>query len=83
MIERLHHVKPVGMVAINPKDGKRFGLEHGDIARITTPGSIEAQVSVLPGVMSGVIAMEHGYGHKELVHVNTGLMVNLWRLSRL
>ncbi|VAP92284.1 Tetrathionate reductase subunit A [Klebsiella pneumoniae] len=67
VIERLHHVKPVGMVAINPKDGKRFGLEHGDIARITTPGgSIEAQVSVLPGVMSGVIAMEHGYGHKEL-----------------
>lgn len=67
VIERLHHVKPVGLVAINPQDGKRFGLLHGDLARITTPGGhIEVQVSVLSGVMPGVIAMEHGYGHKEL-----------------
>ena len=67
VVERLHHVKPLGLVAIHPEDGKRFGLQHGDSARITTPGgSVEVLVSVLAGVMPGVIAMEHGYGHREM-----------------
>jgi len=67
VVERLHHVKPTGLVAIHPQDGARFGLQHGDLARIRTPGgSVEAQVSLLSGVMPGVIAMEHGYGHKEM-----------------
>ncbi|AFJ46251.1 tetrathionate reductase subunit TtrA [Shimwellia blattae] len=64
--ERLHRVKPAGLVAINPQDGKRFGLQHGDRARIRTPGGqLEVQISLLAGVMPGVIAIEHGYGHKE------------------
>jgi len=67
VVERLHHVKPTGLVAIHPQDGARFGLQHGDLARIQTPGGIvEAQVSLLSGVMPGVIAMEHGYGHREM-----------------
>lgn len=67
VVERLHHVKPMGLVAIHPDDGKRFGLQHGDKAKITTPGgSVEARVSLLSGVMPGVIAMEHGYGHTEM-----------------
>lgn len=67
VIPRLHHVKPVGLVAINPQDGERFGIQHGDTVRIKTPGgSVDAQVSLLSGVMPGVVAMEHGYGHKEM-----------------
>ncbi|WP_337015680.1 tetrathionate reductase subunit TtrA [Leclercia sp. AS011] len=67
VVERLHHVKPTGLVAIHPQDGARFGLLHGDLARIQTPGGhVEAQVSLLSGVMPGVIAMEHGYGHREM-----------------
>lgn len=67
VIERLHHVKPVGLVAINPQDGARFGVQHGDMIRITTPGgSVEAQISLLSGVIPGVVAIEHGYGHKEM-----------------
>jgi tetrathionate reductase subunit A len=67
VVERLHHVKPTGLVAIHPQDGARFGLQHGDLARIQTPGGhVEAQVSLLSGVMPGVIAMEHGYGHREM-----------------
>ncbi|MGY6028549.1 tetrathionate reductase subunit TtrA [Phytobacter sp. AG2a] len=67
VVERLHHVKPIGLVAIHPEEGKRFGLQHGDNVRITTPGgSVEARVSLLSGVMPGVIAIEHGYGHKEM-----------------
>ncbi|ADO48400.1 tetrathionate reductase subunit TtrA [[Enterobacter] lignolyticus] len=67
MIARLHHVKPSNLVAINPADGARLHLRHGDKVKITTPGgSVEAQVSLLMGVMPGVIAVEHGYGHKEM-----------------
>ncbi|WP_312581387.1 tetrathionate reductase subunit TtrA [Atlantibacter hermannii] len=67
VIPRLHHVKPVNLVAIHPQDGQRFGVAHGDRVRITTPGgSAEAQISLLEGVMPGVIAFEHGYGHKEM-----------------
>ncbi len=36
------------------------------LIRITTPGHAEAQVSVLDGVMPGVLAIEHGYGHTEM-----------------
>lgn len=67
VIPRLHHVKPVNLVALNPQDGQRFGLAHGDTVRITTPGGqVEAQISLLHGVMPGVIAIEHGYGHREM-----------------
>lgn len=67
VIPRLHHVKPVNLVALNPQDGQRFGLAHGDTVRITTPGGqVKAQISLLHGVMPGVIAIEHGYGHREM-----------------
>lgn len=67
VIPRLRHVKPVNLVALNPQDGQRFGLSHGDTVRITTPGGqVEAQISLLHGVMPGVIAIEHGYGHREM-----------------
>lgn len=66
-IPRLHHVKPTNLVALNPEDGKRYGLTHGDTVRITTPGGhAVAQISLLHGVMPGVIAIEHGYGHREM-----------------
>lgn len=67
VIPRLHQVKPLNIVAINPEDGQRFGIRHGDQVRITTPGgSAIARVSLLSGVMPGVIAVEHGYGHREM-----------------
>lgn len=67
IIERLHHVKPANIVAINPQDGAKFGIKHGDKVRISTPGgSVETTISLLSGVMPGVIAIEHGYGHWEM-----------------
>lgn len=67
VIPRLLHLKPSNLVALNPQDGERYGLAHGDIARITTPGGeVEAHISLLSGVMPGVIAIEHGYGHREM-----------------
>ncbi|MGL5953626.1 MAG: molybdopterin dinucleotide binding domain-containing protein, partial [Providencia rustigianii] len=67
MIERLRHVKPTNLVAIHPDDAAKMGVKHGDWIKITTPGGHgEAQVSVLDGVMPGVLAVEHGYGHTEM-----------------
>ena len=62
---RLHSVKPNGIVAMNSKDAKKSGVEHGDLIQLTTPGgSVNTQVFVLDGVMPGTIAIEHGYGRK-------------------
>ncbi|POT57541.1 tetrathionate reductase subunit TtrA [Citrobacter amalonaticus] len=67
VIPRLHHLRPTNLVALNPLDGKRYGLAQGDRVRITTPGGeVEAAISLLSGVMPGVIAVEHGYGHREM-----------------
>lgn len=67
MIERLRHVKPTNLVALNPKEGEKMGVKHGDWVKIITPGgTVEAQISLLDGVMPGVLAIEHGYGHKEM-----------------
>lgn len=42
-------------------------MSHGDRVRIVTPGGqVEAEISLLDGVMPGVLAIEHGYGHQEL-----------------
>lgn len=66
-IDRLRAVKPVNLVALNPADAQRYALRHGDRVRLQTPGgSVEAQISLLDGVMPGVIAIEHGYGHREM-----------------
>ena len=67
VIPRLHGVKPINLVALHPHDGERFGVKHGDEVRITTPGgSATARISLLEGIMPGVIAIEHGYGHREM-----------------
>lgn len=67
MIERLRAVKSTNLVAINPQDAQRNGIQHGDIVQLMTPGGqMEVQVSLLDGVMPGVVAIEHGYGHREM-----------------
>lgn len=58
---------PSNPVIVHPDDAAALGLKSGDQARIATPGG-EAPCTVLihHGVMRGVIAVEHGYGHREL-----------------
>ena len=64
---RLLAVHPENPVLIHPEDAKRLRLEMGDLAEITTPnGSVRARIMVHPGVMPGVAAFEHGFGHREL-----------------
>ncbi|MFZ3040830.1 MAG: tetrathionate reductase subunit A [Thiobacillus sp.] len=64
---RLRGIHPENPVLMHPADAARFGLESGDAAVIRTPGgSVRGRVIVHAGVMPGVLAIEHGFGHKEL-----------------
>jgi tetrathionate reductase subunit A len=65
--KRLRGLHPENPVGLNPKDAARLGLATGDRVRISTPtGSLVAVAQLRNGVREGVIAVEHGFGHKEL-----------------
>lgn len=62
--KRLHAIRPEGEVALCAADAARLGLSTGDLVLVETPGgSARARVTVRRGVMEGVVAVEHGYGH--------------------
>ena len=64
---RMRMIKPTNLVGLNAGDASRLGIENGDIVYIESPsGKEEAQIMVLDGVMPGVIAIEHGYGHRDM-----------------
>ncbi len=64
---RLRGLHPSNPVSIHADDAKRLGLSHGDEVMIETPGGKRAAtVLIRHGIMRGVVAVEHGYGHKEL-----------------
>ena len=52
---------------MHPADAAKAGLQSGDTATLSTPGgSVKTTVIVHEGVMQGVVAIEHGFGHREL-----------------
>ena len=64
---RITGLHPDNPVIVNPEDAANLGLKSGDEARIQTPGgTARCTVIVHQGVMRGVLAVEHGYGHREL-----------------
>jgi len=64
---RLTGIHPVNPVIVHPDDAARLGLRTGETAWVETPGGrVHSTVIVHAGVMPGVIAIEHGYGHREL-----------------
>ncbi|MGC6407957.1 molybdopterin dinucleotide binding domain-containing protein [Bisgaard Taxon 45] len=64
---RLHSIKPDGIVAMNQQDAVEQGFQHGDFVELSTPGGKGiVQIIVMDGVIKGTIAIEHGYGHKQL-----------------
>lgn len=63
---RLRGLHPENPVAVSVEDAARLGIASGDRIRITTPGgSVIAVAIVRHGVMPGVLAVEHGFGHRE------------------
>lgn len=64
---RLRQVHPHNPVSLNREDAHRLGIRNGDAIRIVTPGgNVTGVALVRQGVVSGAIAIEHGYGHTEL-----------------
>lgn len=64
---RLRGLHPENPVAVNPADADALGIRTGDTITITTPaGSAKAVAVVRHGVRQGVLAIEHGFGHREL-----------------
>ncbi len=64
---RITSVHPDNPVIVHPQDARRAHLRTGDTAKLQTPGgSVKCTVIVHEGVVPGTVAIEHGYGHKEL-----------------
>lgn len=64
-LPRLRTIRDKNITAIHPADAERIGVKNGDFVRIKTPGGEEkTQIVLLEGVARGVIAVEHGWGHK-------------------
>ncbi len=64
---RLRGLHPDNPVAINPDDAARLGIVTGDAITVSTPsGSAKGIAVVRHGVRQGVLAVEHGFGHREL-----------------
>ena len=64
--DRLRGLRPDNPVAVHPEDAAPLGLKSGDRVRITTPGGTRLGTVILRrGVMRGVVAVEHGFGHRE------------------
>lgn len=65
--QRLRSIHPENPVSIHRQDADKLGIKHGQPMRVSTPnGQIEGIALVRDGIMPGVIAVEHGYGHSEL-----------------
>lgn len=64
---RLRQVHPHNPISLNKQDAETLGIANGDRIRVSTPGgSVEGVALVRSGIVRGAIAIEHGYGHKQL-----------------
>ncbi len=65
--DQLRQIHSHNPVALHVEDARRLGVRTGDRVRIGTPGgAVIGTAIVRRGVMKGVIAVEHGFGHREL-----------------
>lgn len=64
---RLRMIQPTNLVGINPLDAEKLQLKNGDEVYIESPsGKQKVQIMLLDGVKPGVLAVEHGYGHRDM-----------------
>lgn len=64
---RLRQVHPHNPISLNREDAQALGVVNGDRIRVSTPGgSLEGVALVRGGIRKGAIAIEHGYGHRQL-----------------
>ena len=66
---------------VHPLDAERYGLEDGGVARLSSKsGEVEVPVRVTDEVITGVVALPHGWGHRggwKLANAAGGVNVNV------
>ena len=63
---RLRAVHPSNFIRMAPDVASEQGIRSGDKVKVTTPyGAQVGEAFVTDGVASGVISIEHGFGHDE------------------
>jgi len=56
---------------MHPDDAKRLGLREGDNARVESDaGYVDAPVSITSDIMTGTVALPHGWGHQSATHLS-------------
>jgi Fe-S-cluster-containing dehydrogenase component/anaerobic selenocysteine-containing dehydrogenase len=62
---------------VSPKTAETLGLESGDVVRVEHSGrSLEIPVTLVPGMMDGVVALTLGYGRSQAGRVGSGVGFN-------
>ncbi|GAB1387446.1 hypothetical protein MASR1M59_25940 [Melaminivora sp.] len=65
--DRLRQVHPHNPISLHRDDAQKLGIQNGDRIEVTSPGaSIQGVALVRQGIAPGAIAIEYGYGHKQL-----------------
>lgn len=64
---RLSRLKSENPILVHDEDARTLGVKTGDRVRVTTPGGqLVATVLTTRGIVRGVVAFEHGFGHRDL-----------------
>ncbi|WP_284335847.1 tetrathionate reductase subunit A [Comamonas sp. NoAH] len=64
---RLRQVHPHNPISLNAQDAASLGIANGDRIEVETPGAkLQGVALVRSGIAQGAIAIEYGYGHKQL-----------------
>lgn len=66
-LKHLRDLRGVNAIGMNVEDAEGLGLATGDKVRLSSPGgSVEGYVLARRGVARGTVAIEHGFGHRQL-----------------
>ena len=64
---RLRQVHPHNPISLNKDDAAKLGIANGDRIEVSTPGAkLQGVALVRSGIAQGALAIEYGYGHKQL-----------------
>jgi len=64
---RLRQVHPHNPISLNKEDAAKLGIANGDRIEVSTPGAkLQGVALVRSGIAQGALAIEYGYGHKQL-----------------
>jgi MoCo/4Fe-4S cofactor protein with predicted Tat translocation signal len=66
---------------VSPKTAEALGLENEDVVRVEYSGrSLELPVTLVPGMMDGVVALTLGYGRSQAGRIGSGVGFNTFTI---